>query len=299
MKLTVKVTNDFFLDAGTIIEDMEAVHILPPQPSLFRQLCTWLGEHPVPTIDYTDWAMGIGATALCIRWGTYLAVLTDETKPIDSQAINESTSMVSDSEMKRINIEASSNFALLLEQFDQDPIRTKELLLRAYEWLPMPQKRVKCNHDTYKPILLDLLRAAHSFQSKAIEQAQIVVNHPYRALANMVICYIYRMGPIESCHGGFDAAFSLTCRRFTSDQLKTVMRFSAQQMSGVLDICKVINEPLIPLPAWPQRAAWLTQTQFYPSTWSLTESCSIIQIQKEFTTPVDALHMHNRGVVPN
>jgi hypothetical protein len=38
--------------------------------------------------------IGIGATALCLRWGTYLAVLLDEHKPIDPGAGSPATSMI-------------------------------------------------------------------------------------------------------------------------------------------------------------------------------------------------------------
>lgn len=280
MKITVKVSDDFYLDAGTIIEATDSIHILPPYIPLFSQLCDWLEERPLPTTGYTCWALGIGATALCIRWGTYLSVLMDETKPFDPQFTNRNTGIVTDGEMKRINIEASSNYAFLLERLDHNEIKIQDLLLRAYKWLPMPQKRVKCNRDAYKPILWGLFSAAVSAQSNNTEQSASAVTHPYRALANTVIHSIYRMGPIESYHADWDMGSSLMYRRFTSKQIKPIMRSIAEQMSGVVDISKKIKDPWLSLPPWPQSLVGLTNTKFYPDNWSLTEASSPVHISK-------------------
>jgi hypothetical protein len=64
--------------------------------------------------------IGIGATALCLRWGTYLAVLLDEHKPLDPRIGSVEISMISDSEMKRINLEFSANLARLIRMLHEE-----------------------------------------------------------------------------------------------------------------------------------------------------------------------------------
>lgn len=83
MELTVTVSKHLSLNAGSVIPRADMFCILPPDSSLFDQLCAWLNQCPLPTAGIIHWVFGIGATALCLRWGTYLAVLMDETKAID------------------------------------------------------------------------------------------------------------------------------------------------------------------------------------------------------------------------
>ena len=104
MQLTVRVVDTFSLNAGQVEQEGDECWILPPNVSLFEQLCEWLYQRPAPTTGYHHWALGIGVTALCLRWGTYLAVLLDEAKPIDPRTTDNHASMISDEEMKRINI---------------------------------------------------------------------------------------------------------------------------------------------------------------------------------------------------
>jgi hypothetical protein len=104
------------LFAGITERQGDLMTIHPPEKTLLDQLCTWLDQRPSPTVGYNHWVFSIGATALCLRWGTYLAVLMDKTKPLDPRAKQSTASMISEDEMKRINIEASSNLAQLLRQ---------------------------------------------------------------------------------------------------------------------------------------------------------------------------------------
>ena len=150
MKTKVTVSEDLSLNAGTVSTQADTLCIYPPDHSLFDQLCAWLDQCPPPTTGFNHWVLGIGATALCLRWGTYLAVLMDEAKPIDPRAEQPATSMISDEEMRRINIEASSNLARLLQLRHQDEDAFFDRLRRAYEWLPMPQKQVKRNGSLSK-----------------------------------------------------------------------------------------------------------------------------------------------------
>ena len=66
--LWVPVGHDFRLNAGEVQRQENVLSVIPPEVSLFDQLCAWLIEQPDPTIGYPAWALGIGATGLCLRW---------------------------------------------------------------------------------------------------------------------------------------------------------------------------------------------------------------------------------------
>lgn len=54
--------------------------LTPPETPLFDQLWGWLAAHPRKDFGIRNYALGIGATALCLRWGSYLSTLLDYTK---------------------------------------------------------------------------------------------------------------------------------------------------------------------------------------------------------------------------
>ena len=283
MRLLVKVSDDFSLDAGDVIEHSDSLLVLPPQRHLFDQLCEWLDQLPPPAIGFHHWALGIGATALCFRWGTYLAVLMDGSKPVDPRARDPATSLISDQEMQRINVEASSNFARLLRLWHEDEGRCFDRLRRAYEWLPMPQRRVKRNWETLG-VILGTLRTAHELDDVDFpESAQLATAYPYRSLANAVVSLAYRNGPVESVHAGARAAYRLVCRRFTDRQMRTVIRSAAERISGVVSAYPLWEENLLDLPPWPERLTGLPFILLYPRRWSLTESSTRITLKKKWT----------------
>lgn len=113
-KLLIPLTPDFSLHAGDLAGQDGWLSITPPTSSLFSQLCRWLAQQPPVYVGVNHWVLSIGATALCLRWGSYLAVLLDESKPVAPRAGQPGVSLISDEEMRRINIEASSNLAYLL-----------------------------------------------------------------------------------------------------------------------------------------------------------------------------------------
>ena len=176
MDLEIPVSEHFALSAGSIVAEGNLRIIQSPEQSIFDQLCAWMHQCPAPTVGFNHWVFAIGATALCLRWGTYLAVLMDETKPIDPHAKHQTTSMISQDEMKRINIEASSNLAHLLQLWPEDEAAYFDLLRHAYEWLPMPQQRVKRNLGPLES-LLEFLIGIH--EMSAVNELT-AVPHPYQ-----------------------------------------------------------------------------------------------------------------------
>ena len=47
----------------------------------------------------------VAATAVCLRWGSYLAVLADRDRPLWPRAREANVSRIADDEMARINLE--------------------------------------------------------------------------------------------------------------------------------------------------------------------------------------------------
>ena len=250
MELIITVSDDLSLNAGAVSGQADTLCIHPPERLLFDQLCTWLDQCPRPTTGFNHWILGIGATALCLRWGTYLAVLMDEAKPIDPRAEQPATSMISDEEMRRINIEASSNLSRLLRLRYQDEDAFFDRLRRAYEWLPMPQRRVKRNWEPLQTILGTLVGIHQAHDITLPESAQTAVSHPYRTLANTVIHFTYRNGPIENSHAGREPAYSLNHRRFTDSQARQIIRFTAERLSPFVSAIPLWQEDLGDMPPW-------------------------------------------------
>jgi hypothetical protein len=146
-KLRVWINNDFFLDAG----DYETVvgaqgpeqRIHPPKITLFEQVLAYLKSAPDPggIICPTRRQEGVAAAAVTLRWGSYLAVLLDRDKPKWNIRESHNTSHVSNEEMARINIEASTALAAWIAIFNEDKggPAYKQLVNRALTYLPMPK----------------------------------------------------------------------------------------------------------------------------------------------------------------
>jgi hypothetical protein len=207
----------------------------------------------------------------------------DETKPVDPRAKDGTVSMISQQEMKRINIEASSNLAYLLNMMHDDEFKALDLMQRAYEALPMPQKRVQREWQVYQIMLASMMAMQFSNLSEASERSAIAVFNPYRSLANTIISLSYRNGPVEDVHAGSEVAYRLTHRRFTNSQIRTVLRFSAERLSGIMGASPFWGDDLPEVAPWPQRLSALPFVILYPSNWSMTAESSSITLKKEWT----------------
>jgi hypothetical protein len=192
----------------------------------------------------------------------------DKTKPVDPQAKHLTTSMISQDEMRRINIEASSNLAHLLRLWHQDEDAYFIRLRHAYEWLPMPQRRVKRNFEPLEALLGFLISAHELLPADGLT----AVSHPYRMLANTIVNLTFRNGLIEDIHAGRGTTFSLNHRRFTDRQARQVIRHTAECLSPFVSDFPLWDDHLMRLPPWPERLDGLPVSRWYPHDWSLTET---------------------------
>ena len=76
-EILIRAKSDLVLNAGKVREESNNYVLTPPETTLFDQLWSWLAVHPRKNDGIRNYALGIGATALCFRYGTYLSVLMD------------------------------------------------------------------------------------------------------------------------------------------------------------------------------------------------------------------------------
>ena len=220
-----------------------------------------------------------------MRWGTYLAVLLDEHKPLEPRIGSAEISMISDPEMKRINLEFSANLARLICMLHEDEGGGYRLLSLAHQHLAMPRLRPrKCTelldafHALASPEFWDL--AGPDLKARMERTRPIVVQHPYRILANCMALAAWRNGPVESLHCGRALGYSLNHRRTTNLQSLELMRFTSMRLAAVLSNFRPWEQCADPAVPWPENLAGICiSPRFSPSTWSLTESCSRIDLE--------------------
>ncbi|MCL5999205.1 MAG: hypothetical protein M1546_24545, partial [Chloroflexi bacterium] len=143
-KLNVCVDFELTLDAGWWEEVrggdgsvQRLVH--PPATTLFDQLIAYLSKVPDKEPHYFLRLQEevAAAFAVCVRWGTYFAVLADRTKPPCAEMGIEDASRIDDGEMARINIEASAALAQWIDMKRGDFNRYRALVYAARHHLPL------------------------------------------------------------------------------------------------------------------------------------------------------------------
>jgi hypothetical protein len=88
--------DDCVLDAASWLEIVDedqrpVMRITPPAVPMFRQVVAHLETKPSPADGYVRLADEARVTvAVCLRWGTYLAVLADALRPLPPDAREES-----------------------------------------------------------------------------------------------------------------------------------------------------------------------------------------------------------------
>ena len=295
-RLSVPVIGLLILDAGACCAGENAITILPPPVTMFDQLLDWLSrkEAPIRAV-FNAQSIGIGATALCLRWGSYLAVLLDEHKPPDPRIGSPRISMIADSEMKRINLECSSNLERLIRMLHEDEVGCYRLLHLAQQNLPMPRFHFRQSMDPFEalqPLVSSVFwKLASADYRDRLDRAQpIVTRHPYRVLGNSIALAAWRNGPVEDIHRGWAAGHSLDHRRATDDQCRELMNFTSARLSVLLSRFRPWMPSPRPTPSWPENLAGIQiSPRFTCSSWSLTESCSVVDLEPPEPTPKPAI----------
>lgn len=239
--LKVRVNDELVLDAGWWEEVTDASsgettrRVHPPPVTMFEQVLAYLDCREPAHTGYKPWRIGeeaIAAVAVCLRWGSYLAILADRDKRPAFNAGAKGLSRIADGEMARINIEASAALERWIDLRRSERERYELLVHLAVDHLPMPRKTTRVGKE--HPRLMQLAQPGVADQlmsvipSAKLEKAASEARaHPTRVLANAMINYCWRNGPIENTHAGADYSYPMTERRIAPSEERLLVRETA------------------------------------------------------------------------
>lgn len=258
-KLTVPVDTEFTVDAGTWEErprDGTTMRVIyPPHVPIFQQTVEYLNQKPDPGPAGTA-TTNLGIVALCLRWGSYLAVLLDRTKPLWQNPGGE-YGRIEDSEMARINIEITAALAWWIELYRSDAHTASAIANKAARFLPMTRKTAPATrraHDELLPLYaatrltMDILWGLREATPAIVElfdrRMTEIRAHPDRVLANCLINRCYRNGEIEQLHGGPGApdVLPLTRRRITPTEERWFIAAVSEKIAHAVTVIWILHD---------------------------------------------------------
>jgi hypothetical protein len=146
--LTITVNDQLTVYAGywqeCVAEDQTPYRLIsPPQTAMYRQALSYLEEAAkdmkAPAKSRLHFGeVAIATVAVCLRWGSYFAVLANHDLPQWAAAFDPEVSCIGDGEMTRINIEASAALAGWIDLMRADQQRFRKLVKAAVQLLPFP-----------------------------------------------------------------------------------------------------------------------------------------------------------------
>src|SRR6266567_639842 len=263
--------------------------ISPPHTTMYQQVFSYLEEaardQKVPPKSQMHFGeVAIATMAVCLRWGSYFAVLANRDLPQWTVAFDPEVSCIGDGEMARINIEASAALADWIDLMQADQQRFRKLVKAAVQLLPFPIAHLDestydhrfralgaINSATGRRSLMEAF--ARDFGSEWLEREKArVLVHPTRALANGILNEHWRNGSgVEDIHaGGIAPPRPLTQRRLTKAQETLLMQETAELFVPTLRV-------LYHVVGKPSEETWLERVLPYaiafkpPADWSLDE----------------------------
>jgi hypothetical protein len=305
--LTVRVSAQVSLDAGTWEERLDQQQqpyrlITPPASTMYEQLLAYLIDaakeqkiRPPSALDFAE--VAIATVAVCIRWGSYFAVLNNSELPL--WAASKTASCIADSEMARLNIEMSAAVAHWISLIDSDNNLFRTLVKAALQLLPFPSVTIDpsaSNKEFRLSTFFNLQQEREGMMSSMKQvlgddfvewKRQSVLAHPHslRTLANGILLEFWRNGPIEDMHGGTmyvrrpvrHGSQPVTQRRISPDAEKTVLAETTGRLVPLL-------HGLYPMITGKSEATLIEKLLPYailfqsPATWSLTEKTHVVAL---------------------
>lgn len=224
-RLKIRVTDQLLLDAGTLEEisgpDNSKFRIITPAPqTMYQQVIDYLADAtkqekapPQTAVDFQE--VTYATLAVCLRWGSYFAVLAEKEVHDWTPLLQEEAPGIRDPEMARMNIEISSAFCQWLALIHTDNKQFRKLVKAALKFLP-PLSQITFDKESYKKELwirtffnskAGRAELMESLQNKfgedfILRKKEEITPHLMRTLANGVISETYRNGPIEGIHAG-------------------------------------------------------------------------------------------------
>ena len=300
--IAIKVNDHLTIDAGSWQERVEGDLIpyrlvSPPQATMYRQVLSYLeeatrGQKAPPKSRLHFGEVAIATVAVCLRWGSYFAVLANHDLPQWTAAFDPEVSCIGDGEMARINIEASAALADWIDLMQADQQRFRKLVKAAVQLLPFPIAQIDgstyyklfralgaINSTNGRRYLMEAF--ARDFGSERLEREKArVFVHPTRALANGILNEHWRNGSgIEDVHaGGIAPPRPLTQCRLTKAQETLLMQETAElfvpTMRALYTVVSKLSEE-----TWPQQALAYAIAFKPPADWALDEQT------REFALP--------------
>jgi hypothetical protein len=279
--LQVPVADSLILDGGTWKHTEQQgwliATVTPPSVPMFQQVVAYLETKPVPrggNFRRADEARA--AVAVCLRWGSYFAVLADAARPDAPDIADEPVSHIDDAEMARMNIEISAALAWWLTLRGADDRRYWDLVHRALEYLPTGPKTVRplLHGDRLLACAMPEM-AAHVRRTWPAERMEgdlaTAEEHSVRIIANTITHVAWRNGPVENVHAGQCHGYDLDRRRVLPKAEKAIIRQAQSGFSTGLKVADLLTYDN----AWPppaERVLPFMHGLIGPSRWSLTDS---------------------------
>jgi hypothetical protein len=299
--LTINVNDQCAIDAGywqeCVEEDQTPYRLVsPPQTTMHRQVLSYLEEttrdEKVPSKSQLHFGeVAIATVAVCIRWGSYFAVLTNRDLPQWAATFDSEISCIGDGEMARINIEASAALSDWIDLMRADQQRFRKLVKAAFQLLPFPIAQLDGSTYSNRFRAFSAFNSAHGrrylmeafvrdFGSEWFERqkARVLINHT-RALANGILNEHWRNGSgIEDVHAGSVAPpRPLTQCRITKAQETLLMQETAELFVPTMRaLYHVVSKPSEE--SWPEQALPYAIAFKPPSDWSLDEQTRAIAL---------------------
>ena len=289
MNLRLRVNDELELDAGTT-ETPSATEIVihAPNVTLFHQVLTYLrakSDPAVPAAGPTAEQEGLAAAAVAFRWGSYLAVLADSAKPVWAEARSPETSRIHDTEMARINVEASAALAEWVDVSREDRGVYEKLVGRALAYLPLPKLRPRPQGSKLAILALPDVAAKMTQGTDPDRLGRVradAESHPSRLFANALVNTAWRNGPIENVHAGTFHGYPLDHRRMTTAEESAVLSFAADSLTTGMEVCQQLTLER-PARSWSEQVLpyGLAGTMLItPTGWTLTEATREVRLPR-------------------
>jgi len=284
--LQVRVANDLVLDAGTwrlTTGESPVAIIEPPAMPMYRQVAAYLETKPAPpdrNMRRDDEARA--ATAVCLRWGSYFALLADSARPPSPNIDDEQVSQVADDEMARMNVEISAALAWWFGLCGASDRRYWDLVQRALAYLPLGPRTIhphpkadELRTCTMSDVAAEIRRTW--WTGRLDQDLATAGDHGVRVIANTVTLHAWRNGPIENVHAGRFEGYRLSERRVSPKAEKAIVRHA---QGGIFAGIKVVDylryDNVWPPPA--ERVLPFLHGLLAPTQWSVTEQSRPVRL---------------------
>ena len=162
--LTINLNEQCAINAGSwqecVAEGQSPSRLISsPQTTMYRQVLSYVEEttrdEKVPPKSQLHFGeVAIATVAICLRWGSYFAVLANRDLPQWVAAYDPEVSCISDGEMARINIEASAALSDWIGLMRADQQRFRKLVLDTHQFLQFGEVHVLEITDFHDEILI-------------------------------------------------------------------------------------------------------------------------------------------------